>query len=368
MVCLWLAEFGPAAALAAVEDEEKAYRQGWLAIHAAARRGYALVVRMLLAAAPQTAGHSTPHGRTPLHEAATSGDADTVELLLAVAPATAAAADSAGRFPLHEAAAALSAKAVLLLYAAHPEAALAADAEGWMPLHCAAAESVIEEEEEEEEALDALLQAAPEAAFHAHAGGRQPLHLAAGSYSSERALRSLLNAAPNAARAADKDGVTALHRAAITGHTAAVQILAEAAPDMLLAQDADGETPLHWAAGSLDADAEVVEACLAAAPLGTSLVTAKAKNGCLPLHFAAEANNLSALDAICRALPPGGVTATNLRGWAGERSPGKMGHVQMAAALVAAAPGSLTLTVDNGSTPMHLAAYCCRSEHKCSTS
>ena len=119
---------GAPATAAAATDEG-----GWTPLALAARDGQVEAMQVLLAAAPKTAVLGTPDG-LPLHIAANRGRLEAVQLLLQAAPEAAVARNERRRVPLHDAAELGHADVVQALLAAAPEAAAARDIDNWTPL------------------------------------------------------------------------------------------------------------------------------------------------------------------------------------------------------------------------------------------
>ena len=123
-----LLEAAPATAGAASQG-------GWTALSMACAMGKLDIARRLLATAPEAANMAAENGDLPVHFAALGlPDADTVSLLLAAAPHTAAVRGARGFTPLHCAARAGNVAAVRALLAAAPGAELVRDASRCLPL------------------------------------------------------------------------------------------------------------------------------------------------------------------------------------------------------------------------------------------
>lgn len=270
---------------AAPEAATAAAAGGTMPLHDAAAVGHPDIVKRLLAAAPAAAAAVDQWGCTPLHYAAEAvisrqegrydsttfreeleNHALVVRLLLGAAPESAALTDEDGWCPLHWAAQ-LQVQSELgdqlndlikMLIQAAPEAASAKDSEGCTPLsYAAAARAPLS-------AVSLLLAAAPEAAAMADGDGRLPLHHAALAARGSRQLpdsvaQLLLAAFPAAAEAADALGRVPLHYAAgagptLGGHESTIdwllEMLLEAAPRLAFAQDAAGRTPLDYASNA----------------------------------------------------------------------------------------------------------------------
>jgi ankyrin repeat protein len=246
-------------------------------MHAAASRGHAEVIRVLLKhGAVATA--KTRTGWTPLHRAADGGHAEVAQVLLEHDRAIAAAKAKNGRTPLHVASdrGLVEVARVLLKYGAD---ATAKDRNERTPLHAASLGGHAElarlllEHGAVATAQDKMMERTPlhEASDRGHvevvrvllepievtqplercavqkAGNgkrRTPLHGASAGGHAEVARLLLGHGAD--ANAQDRKGRTPLHEAATFGHVEVARLLIEHGADATV-QDNKGWTPLRWA-------------------------------------------------------------------------------------------------------------------------
>jgi|GEM_PF-1725813 len=256
-------------------------QDGTTALHFAASKGHAEVIRALIAANPDAITKTDKNGWTLLHFAASKGHTKIVEALIAANPNPAhlLAQDSNGDTPLSLAAGAGHTEVARLLIKANKDAISITDKNGHTPLHFAASEG-------HKEIVEALIAANPNPAhlLAQDSNGDTPLSLAAGAGHTE-VSRLLIKANKDAINITDKNGHTPLHFAASEGHKEIVEALiaANSNPAHLLAQDSNGDTPLSLAAGA--GHTEVATLLIKTNP---DAITKTDKIGWTPLYWALE--------------------------------------------------------------------------------
>uniref|UniRef100_A0A674G8U6 Ankyrin repeat domain 52 n=1 Tax=Taeniopygia guttata TaxID=59729 RepID=A0A674G8U6_TAEGU len=294
----------------------KERKRKWTPLHAAAANGNTDSLHLLIDSGERAdiTDVMDIHGQTPLMLAIMNGHVDCVHLLLDKG-STADAADKRGRTALHRGAVTGCQDCVAALLE-HDAFALCRDWRGRTPLHLASAR------------------------------GHLP------------ALRSLLRAAlatdPLDA-GVDYSGFSPMHWASYSGHEDCLELLLEHNPFAYL--EGNPFTPLHCAViNNQEGTAEMlVEA------LGAKIVNSRDAKGRTPLHAAAFADNVRALQLLLRHQAQ--VDSADRLGRTPLMVASESGHSAALEFLLFQAKANITVLDVNKNTALHLA--CSKGHEKC---
>ena len=313
-------------------------QDGTTALHFAASKGHAEVIRALIAANPDAITKTDKNGWTLLHFAASKGHTKIVEALIAANPNPAhlLAQDSNGDTPLSLAAGAGHTEVARLLIKANKDAISITDKNGHTPLHFAASEG-------HKEIVEALI-----------AANSNPAHLLA----------------------QDSNGDTPLSLAAGAGHTEVATLLIKTNPDAITKTDKIGWTPLYWALENTHIDTALplieeifkgktnVEQEALLNQLGTEFKNEdlKVKFIYTAIYWSAKNNQIDLLKSLLQHAKIAGTdviqngvkdkTVRTALHWAAQQ-----GHTKIVEALIAHCDRAHLLAQDSdGNTPLSLAA------------
>lgn len=307
----------------------------------AAKLGQDAAIKILLAAGANPAPLNSEH-QCPLHLAALHGQEVAARLLLAAAPASAGVHDAVGNLALH--------------YAAEMVSWASADCHAELRICFGMQECKRHQANrallnpnllliQGHLAIVRLLTASRRGLDERNLQGETALHLAAAAghhFCAEQLDKAGAHSLPDALRR------TPLMRAAAAGHTAAVQALLDSGAAAVDAGDSEGATALLMAAQAGAAD--TVAALLA----GGATADAAGRQGIAPVHAAAAAGH----EAVMRVLAAHGAW---LNAWAGGRGDQPLhlaaaaGHEAVIRALLDCSADPRAINAD-GCTAVHAAA------------
>ncbi|KAL3750720.1 hypothetical protein ACJRO7_011676 [Eucalyptus globulus] len=192
-------------------------RNGFDALHIAAKQGDLEILKVLLEVHPELAMTVDTSNTTALHTAATQGHIDLVNVLLEAGSGLATIAKSNGKTALHSAARNGHLEVVKLLLDREPSIVTRVDKKGQTALHMAVKGQSVE-------VVDELIRADPSSINMVDTKGNTSLHIASRK-GRDQIVRLLLSCSETNTELINRSGETALDTAEKMGHSNVAMIL-----------------------------------------------------------------------------------------------------------------------------------------------